>query len=116
MSKSENSPKKFYFLNNNGGSTSAPNGQQALEIGDIPADENKESSSSFSWLTSFFGQPKSGYQALSTSSSTPNAIGAKPRSVPVKIEPKVFFANERTFLAWLHMATTLASISIAIVA
>ena len=113
MSKSENSPKKFYFLNNNGGAPNAPN-QQALEIGDIPADENKESSSSFSWLTSFFSRPKSGYQALST--SAPNTIGAKPRSIPVKVEPKVFFANERTFLAWLHMATTLASISIAIVA
>jgi uncharacterized membrane protein YidH (DUF202 family) len=40
----------------------------------------------------------------------------KPRKVPVKIEPKVFFANERTFLAWLHMSVTLASISVAIVA
>ena len=40
----------------------------------------------------------------------------KLRKVPIKIEPKVFFANERTFLAWLHMAVTLASISMAIVA
>jgi uncharacterized membrane protein YidH (DUF202 family) len=32
------------------------------------------------------------------------------------VEPKVFFANERTFLAWLHMSVTLASISVAIVA
>ena len=38
------------------------------------------------------------------------------RKVPVKVEPKVFFANERTFLAWLHMAMTLASISVGIVA
>jgi uncharacterized membrane protein YidH (DUF202 family) len=41
---------------------------------------------------------------------------AKPRKVPVKVEPKVYFANERTFLAWLHMAVTLATISMAIVA
>ena len=40
----------------------------------------------------------------------------KPRKIPVKIEPKVFFANERTFLAWMHMSVTLVSISIAIVA
>eukprot|EP01031_Cornospumella_fuschlensis_P026691 gene26691-32252_t len=40
----------------------------------------------------------------------------KPRKVPVKIEPKVFFANERTFLSWLQMAVTLATISIAILA
>ncbi len=24
----------------------------------------------------------------------------KPRKVPVKVEPKVFFSNERTFIAW----------------
>lgn len=40
----------------------------------------------------------------------------KPRKVPTKVEPKVFFSNERTFLAWLHMSVTLASISIAIIA
>lgn len=45
-----------------------------------------------------------------------NDVMNKPRKVPVKVEPKVFFANERTFLAWLHMAVTLASISVAIVA
>ena len=38
------------------------------------------------------------------------------RTVPVKIEPKVYFANERTFLAWMHMSVMLASISVAIVA
>jgi len=38
------------------------------------------------------------------------------RKVPVKIEPKVYFANERTFLAWMHMAVLLSSISVAIVA
>ena len=42
--------------------------------------------------------------------------GRKVRKVPVKVEPKVFFANERTFLAWLNMAVTLSSISIAILA
>ena len=35
-------------------------------------------------------------------------------STPMKIEPKTFFANERTFLAWLHMAVTLGSISAAL--
>eukprot|EP00294_Goniomonas_avonlea_P015856 CAMPEP_0114541210 /NCGR_PEP_ID=MMETSP0114-20121206/1182_1 /TAXON_ID=31324 /ORGANISM="Goniomonas sp, Strain m" /LENGTH=573 /DNA_ID=CAMNT_0001725429 /DNA_START=123 /DNA_END=1845 /DNA_ORIENTATION=+ len=39
-----------------------------------------------------------------------------PAKVPMRIEPKVFFANERTFLSWLHMAVTMASISIAILA
>lgn len=40
---------------------------------------------------------------------------SKPRKAPVKIEPKVFFANERTFLAWLHVSIILAGASIAIV-
>ncbi|CAM9498600.1 unnamed protein product [Heterosigma akashiwo] len=40
----------------------------------------------------------------------------RPRKVPIKIEPKVFFANERTFLAWMHMTVTLASIAVAIIA
>ncbi|KAL3791009.1 hypothetical protein HJC23_002998 [Cyclotella cryptica] len=41
---------------------------------------------------------------------------ALPRSVPVKVDPKVFFANERTFLAWLHVSVILAGASVAIVA
>lgn len=45
-------------------------------------------------------------------------VGAlvKERKVPIKIEPKVFFSNERTFLAWLHVSIMLAGASIAIVA
>jgi uncharacterized membrane protein YidH (DUF202 family) len=40
----------------------------------------------------------------------------KLRKAPVKIEPKVFFANERTFLAWMHLSVVLAGASIAILA
>lgn len=28
-------------------------------------------------------------------------------AVPMRIEPKTFFANERTFLSWLHMSVTI---------
>jgi hypothetical protein len=35
------------------------------------------------------------------------------RAVPMRIEPKTFFANERTFLAWLHMSITIGSIAAA---
>ncbi len=59
-----------------------------------------------SWFSSLFS--KSGYSRIDNIQ--------KPRKVPIKVEPKVFFANERTFLAWLHMSLTLASISLAIVA
>ncbi|KAL4855568.1 Vacuolar transporter chaperone 4 [Chlorella vulgaris] len=34
--------------------------------------------------------------------------------MPRKIEPKTFFANERTFLSWLHMAVTIGSIATAL--
>uniref|UniRef100_A0A7S4RA87 DUF202 domain-containing protein n=2 Tax=Ditylum brightwellii TaxID=49249 RepID=A0A7S4RA87_9STRA len=33
---------------------------------------------------------------------------------PIKVEPKVFFSNERTFLAWLHVSVILAGASVAI--
>mmetsp|Transcript_22465 Transcript_22465/g.53899 ORF Transcript_22465/g.53899 Transcript_22465/m.53899 type:complete len:971 (+) Transcript_22465:80-2992(+) len=39
---------------------------------------------------------------------------ALPRKVPIRVEPKTMFANERTFLAWLHMSVTLGSISSAL--
>ncbi|CDZ96566.1 Protein involved in vacuolar polyphosphate accumulation, contains SPX domain [Phaffia rhodozyma] len=40
-----------------------------------------------------------------------SAPAGKRISVPVRIEPKVIFANERTFLRWLHVAVLLAGIS-----
>ena len=36
------------------------------------------------------------------------------RTTPMRIEPKTFFANERTFLSWLHMAVTIGSIAAAL--
>jgi uncharacterized membrane protein YidH (DUF202 family) len=63
------------------------------------------------------GSGRAGYTSLNHSPSINNTERLqKLRKVPIKIEPKVFFANERTFLAWLHMSVTLASISMAIVA
>jgi uncharacterized membrane protein YidH (DUF202 family) len=40
----------------------------------------------------------------------------KLRKAPIKIEPKVFFSNERTFIAWMHVSIILAGGSIAILA
>jgi uncharacterized membrane protein YidH (DUF202 family) len=63
-------------------------------------------SSSWNLFARFFGnkQPPQ-HQSL-----------VKLRKAPVKIEPKVFFANERTFLAWMHLSVILAGASIAILA
>ena len=33
-----------------------------------------------------------------------------------KVEPKLFFANERTFISWLHMGVMLSSVSIGVLA
>lgn len=35
----------------------------------------------------------------------------KPRKIPMKVEPKVFLANERTLLTWVHMSVYLGSIA-----
>lgn len=37
-------------------------------------------------------------------------------SIPQRLEPKTFLASERTFMSWLHMAVTLASIAAAMLA
>jgi len=46
----------------------------------------------------------------------PNSLSPmmRERQAAIKIEPKVFFSNERTFLAWLHSAVLLAGASIAL--
>lgn len=36
-------------------------------------------------------------------------------AIPVRVEPKVFFANERTFLSWVHFSIFLGGISTALV-
>ncbi|CAO3642199.1 unnamed protein product [Cunninghamella blakesleeana] len=33
-------------------------------------------------------------------------------ALPMRIEPKVFFANERTFLSWLHFTVVLGGLAI----
>ncbi|TBU33021.1 vacuolar transporter chaperone 1 [Dichomitus squalens] len=37
---------------------------------------------------------------------------AKRIALPVKIEPKVAFANERTFLSWLHFTVVLGGLAV----
>mmetsp|Transcript_11797 Transcript_11797/g.27987 ORF Transcript_11797/g.27987 Transcript_11797/m.27987 type:complete len:212 (-) Transcript_11797:308-943(-) len=49
-------------------------------------------------------------------STKPKTRTVKPRKAPIKIEPKVFFSNERTFLAWMHVSIILAGASVAILA
>jgi uncharacterized membrane protein YidH (DUF202 family) len=38
----------------------------------------------------------------------------KPRRAPLKLEPKVYFANERTLMAWTHLSVWLATAAVTI--
>ncbi|KAJ2744609.1 hypothetical protein GGI20_002824 [Coemansia sp. BCRC 34301] len=40
------------------------------------------------------------------------SVGQRRIAVPVRVEPKVFFANERTFLSWLNFAIVLGSLAL----
>lgn len=70
-----------------------------------------------SWFDFFKNVGKKSNAFAATGGGTVmSSSDAFPRSAPVKIDPKVFFANERTFLAWMHVSVILAGASVAIVA
>jgi len=126
LPKANGEQKKFYFLNASPTSSQQKAKQQVASIPisdeNSVTTENPQSPTFLTWISSIFQRPsRQGYTVIGNGSSGNNNNNngnnqMKPRMVPVKVEPKVFFANERTFLAWLHMSVTLASISIAIVA
>ncbi|KAL7507447.1 hypothetical protein ACHAXN_004630 [Cyclotella atomus] len=66
------------------------------------------------WFGNFFGNGAANNKAAGSGDDIGSMVIN--RKVPVKVDPKVFFANERTFLAWLHVSTILAGASVAIVA
>ncbi|KAI0232020.1 hypothetical protein L0F63_006021 [Massospora cicadina] len=65
-------------------------------------------------------RPASGFFSIfrRIGASSSDAAVVRPTSkriaVPVRVEPKVFFANERTFLAWLNFALVLGALAIAL--
>ncbi|KAI8901428.1 VTC domain-containing protein [Globomyces pollinis-pini] len=42
----------------------------------------------------------------------PSTMNNKKIVIPVRVEPKVFFANERTFLSWLHFCIVLGGLAL----
>ncbi|KAG9298222.1 hypothetical protein G9A89_002710 [Geosiphon pyriformis] len=48
----------------------------------------------------------------SSTSAIPSQFHGKRVAVPVRIEPKVFFANERTFLSWLNFTVILGGLAV----
>lgn len=64
------------------------------------------------WLLRLIGPPPGGYRPLPSQASGGGPAAGAP--VPMRLEPKTFMANERTFLSWLHMAVTIGSIAAAL--
>ena len=40
------------------------------------------------------------------------SVPSKKIALPVRVEPKVFFANERTFLSWMNFSVILGTLSV----
>lgn len=74
---------------------------------------NNESGVGVGFFQSLFGKKKKNAISPRHDHSIP---ALKQRKAPIKVEPKVFFANERTFLAWMHVSIIMAGASIAILA
>jgi len=53
-------------------------------------------------------------RSLQTMSTQPllQRTASKRIALPVRVEPKVFFANERTFLSWLHFTVVLGGLAV----
>jgi uncharacterized membrane protein YidH (DUF202 family) len=59
-----------------------------------------------SWQQTFTSKPDH------ANSQIPYQMNQKRIILPVRIEPKVFFANERTFLSWLHFCIVLGGLAL----
>lgn len=108
--------------------------KQTPKLMSSSSDRNRKSSSKDSLLSRFL-KPKQTSSLISprlsssTQLSTNRIVGgsriqttsggitapSKKIAIPVRVEPKVFFANERTFLSWLHFSIFLGGISTALV-
>ncbi|KAI9598964.1 VTC domain-containing protein [Syncephalis fuscata] len=60
--------------------------------------------------------PLLGHSSSSTAAALHQGRSRSPThkrvAVPVRVEPKVFFANERTFLSWVHFAVVLGGLAL----
>ncbi|KAI8929070.1 VTC domain-containing protein [Entophlyctis helioformis] len=60
----------------------------------------------------FFSRAGDESATATTSNGIPRQFKNKRIALPVRIEPKVFFANERTFLSWLHFCIVLGGLAL----
>jgi len=98
-----------------------PEGSTVEEFSPRPVSVTRGTSSSRQAASSrpgwfdFFSNIGKKSNAFAATGGGASGLDAFPRKAPVKIDPKVFFANERTFLAWMHVSVILAGASVAIV-
>lgn len=84
--------------------------QQGLGLENTTSNTNTQKG----FFAKMFGPKSNGLEPAGPTNMTIGSL-MKKRQAAIKIEPKVFFANERTFLAWLHSSVLLAGASVAIV-
>jgi uncharacterized membrane protein YidH (DUF202 family) len=128
------SPSNFYFLPKNGSFKSAASSSSSKTGEEFLSRPNRALSISSDTSVKSMGlaQQNSLRNASTTTLSSSSIIQPPPPSrswwssviesvlgkpslrTDSKVEPKIFLSNERTFLAWLDMAVTLAAISVAV--
>ena len=81
-----------------------------------PGEAENEGGGGNSWLDWWFSSRERTMAALRRAAAAAPASSRSQmaRTVPMRIEPKTFLANERTFLSWLHMAVTIGPIAAAL--
>eukprot|EP00123_Amoebidium_parasiticum_P018195 comp24129_c1_seq2/m.43811 comp24129_c1_seq2/g.43811 ORF comp24129_c1_seq2/g.43811 comp24129_c1_seq2/m.43811 type:complete len:676 (-) comp24129_c1_seq2:233-2260(-) len=92
--------------------------RQASSLG---ADDDEEDDDEGDETAQLLGQKKKNIRILSAlgkptsgEAADKNKGKSKPVLAPIKVEPKVYFANERTFLNWLHTAVLISTIGLAL--
>ncbi|KAJ1985490.1 hypothetical protein H4R33_004012 [Dimargaris cristalligena] len=76
---------------------------------------SKRRTQSSATASSNYGTTSGSNPATRTNSQLPFTAQNQPGkriAIPVRVEPKVFFANERTFLSWLNFTTVLGSLAL----
>jgi uncharacterized membrane protein YidH (DUF202 family) len=88
---------------------------QALYLGQQPSSGRETGFRLGATMRKLLGREPSGALRRRRGSVTERAAVTKSEkrvAVPVRVEPKVFFANERTFLSWVHFAVVLGSLAL----
>jgi uncharacterized membrane protein YidH (DUF202 family) len=84
-----------------------PNVEGDEETQPLLGNSNQKKSSK-SILTKIF----KGFNSNNNSNNISGPASNKRIVLPVRVEPKVFFANERTFLSWLHFCIVLGGLAL----